>query len=82
VTPVFGTIKWFSAERGFGFVAPDDGGGEDVFVHASTAALAGLKLHVGDRLRYEIELSATGRTPRAVKLARTSSPSFSMASRG
>jgi cold shock CspA family protein len=81
VTAVFGTIRWYSAERGFGFVAPD-GGGEDVFVHASTAALAGLKLHVGDWLRYEIELSATGRAPRAVKLAKTSAPAFPRAARG
>jgi hypothetical protein len=51
-------------------------------VHASTAALAGLKLHVGDRLRYEIELSATGRAPRAVKLAKTSAPAFPRAARG
>jgi cold shock CspA family protein len=78
---VFGTVKWYSAERGFGFVAPDDGG-EDVFVHASTAALAGLKLHEGDRLRYEIELTATGRAPRAVKLAKTAAPSFSRTARG
>jgi len=38
---VTGTVKWFNAERGYGFIARD-GGGEDVFVHASALEKSGL----------------------------------------
>jgi len=49
-----GTIKWFNAQKGYGFIQPD-GGGKDVFVHISAVERAGLStLKEGQRLRFEI----------------------------
>src|SRR5947208_2347783 len=49
-----GTVKWFNAEKGFGFIEPDDGG-EDVFVHFSAIADQGgyRSLDEGQRVEYE-----------------------------
>lgn len=50
-----GIIKWYNSTKGFGFIAPDAGGG-DVFVHASALERAGLSgLHEGQALSYELE---------------------------
>jgi CspA family cold shock protein len=49
-----GMVKWFNAQKGFGFIAPTDGG-SDVFVHISAVERAGLgSLHEGQKVRYEI----------------------------
>ncbi len=49
-----GTVKWFNAQKGFGFIQPDDGG-KDVFVHISAVERAGLgALSEGQKLRYEV----------------------------
>ena len=49
-----GTVKWFNAEKGFGFIQPDDGGA-DAFVHISAVEQAGLRnLREGDKLSYEL----------------------------
>ena len=49
-----GTVKWFNATKGFGFIQPDDGG-KDVFVHISAVERAGLReLNEGQKLSYEI----------------------------
>jgi cold shock protein len=49
-----GTVKWFNATKGFGFIQPEDGG-TDVFVHISAAERAGMgTLNEGQRLSYEL----------------------------
>ena len=49
-----GTVKWFNATKGFGFIQPDDGG-QDVFVHISAVERAGLgTLREGQKISYEI----------------------------
>ena len=48
-----GTVKWFNAEKGFGFIAPSDGG-SDVFVHISAVERAGLTgLAEGQKISFE-----------------------------
>ncbi|MFN3522411.1 MAG: cold-shock protein [Phenylobacterium sp.] len=50
-----GTVKWFNAQKGFGFIQPDEGGA-DVFVHISAVERAGLpSLHEGQKLGFELE---------------------------
>jgi CspA family cold shock protein len=49
-----GTVKWFNATKGFGFIQPDDGG-TDVFVHISAVERAGMgSLNEGQKISYEI----------------------------
>ncbi|HXY57013.1 MAG TPA: cold-shock protein [Methylocystis sp.] len=49
-----GTVKWFNAQKGFGFIQPDDGGA-DAFVHISAVERAGLQgLHEGQKVSYEL----------------------------
>ena len=49
-----GSVKWFNATKGFGFIQPDDGG-QDVFVHISAVERAGLRdLRDGQKISYEL----------------------------
>lgn len=49
-----GTVKWFNATKGFGFIQPDNGG-TDVFVHVSAVERAGLRTIVeGQKLSFEV----------------------------
>ena len=61
-----GTVKWYNPEKGFGFIAAEDGG-KDIFVHRSAVARAGLTdLREGQRLRVEVVPSAKGREVSAI----------------
>jgi cold shock protein len=56
-----GTVKWFNATKGFGFIQPDNGG-KDVFVHISAVERAGLSnLNEGAKVSYE-EMENRGKT--------------------
>lgn len=49
-----GTVKWFSAEKGYGFITPDEGG-KDVFVHYSAILAEGYRsLNEGQKVEYEV----------------------------
>jgi CspA family cold shock protein len=49
-----GTVKWFNAQKGFGFIAPDDGG-KDAFVHISALERAGITdLKEGQKLSFQL----------------------------
>jgi CspA family cold shock protein len=49
-----GTIKWFNAQKGFGFIQPEDGGA-DVFVHISAVERAGMRtLTEGQKISFEV----------------------------
>lgn len=51
-----GTVKWFNASKGFGFIVPQDGG-KDVFVHITAVQAAGLRgLDEGQRISYEVAM--------------------------
>lgn len=57
-----GTVKWFNATKGFGFIQPDNGG-PDAFVHISAVERAGLDgLREGDRVQYELVRGKNGKS--------------------
>ncbi|MFZ1662721.1 MAG: cold-shock protein [Paracoccaceae bacterium] len=63
-----GTVKWFNATKGFGFIAPA-GGSKDVFVHVTALERAGIRgLNDGQAVTFDIESDRNGRES-AVNLA-------------
>jgi len=62
-----GTVKWFNATKGFGFIAPE-GGGEDLFVHQSQIQVSGYReLTEGQRVEFEITQGQKGLQASSVK---------------
>ena len=59
---VTGTVKWFNAGKGFGFIQPEDGS-KDVFLHISAVESAGLQSPAdGQKVEYELESGRDGRS--------------------
>jgi len=57
-----GTVKWFNAQKGYGFIQPEDGS-KDVFVHISAVERAGLgSLHEGQKISFQLERGQQGKT--------------------
>ncbi len=57
-----GTVKWFNAAKGYGFISPDDGS-KDAFVHISAVERAGLSdLREGQRVEFELEPGRDGKS--------------------
>lgn len=57
-----GTVKWFNAQKGYGFIQPDDGS-KDVFVHISAVERSGIgNLQEGQKLSYQIERGQQGKS--------------------
>jgi cold shock protein len=56
-----GTVKWFNAQKGYGFIQPDDGA-KDVFVHISAVERAGLgRLDEGQKVSFDLERGQQGK---------------------
>ncbi len=63
-----GTVKFFNASKGYGFITPDDGG-KDVFVHVTAVERSGIgALNDGMRISFETEPDKRGKGPKAVDL--------------
>jgi len=57
-----GTVKWFNATKGYGFIQPADGS-KDVFVHISAVERAGIRaLNEGDKVSYEVQAGRDGKS--------------------
>jgi CspA family cold shock protein len=68
VMPQQGTIKFFNADKGYGFIKPSDGG-RDIFVHITAVEQAGLaSLNEGQKISFEVEPDKKGKGPKAVNL--------------
>jgi CspA family cold shock protein len=64
-----GTVNFFNTAKGFGFIEPDDGGGKDVFVHATALEAAGIRmLNEGERVSFVLEDDRKGRGKQAGQL--------------
>lgn len=60
-----GTVKWFNAQKGFGFIVPEDGS-KDVFVHISDVERAGMSgLNEGQKIGYELQRGNQGKVSAA-----------------
>ena len=64
-----GTVKFYNAQKGFGFIKPDDGG-KDVFVHVTAVEQSGISsLDEGMRISFDTEPDKRGKGPKAVNLS-------------
>jgi CspA family cold shock protein len=62
-----GTVKWFNATKGFGFITPEEGG-EDVFVHQSEIQMQGYReLPEGQRVEFEVTQGPKGKQASGVR---------------
>ncbi len=64
-----GTVKWFNATKGYGFIKPDNGG-KDVFVHVTALESSGMKsLNEGQRVNFEVVSDRRGEKATSLSLA-------------
>ncbi|KQV36338.1 cold-shock protein [Rhizobium sp. Root1204] len=63
-----GTVKFYNADKGFGFITPDDGG-NDIFIHISALQASGIQsLRDGQKISFDAEPDRTGKGPKAVNI--------------
>ncbi|MEM6617063.1 MAG: cold-shock protein [Pseudomonadota bacterium] len=63
-----GTVKFFNATKGYGFITPDDGS-KDIFVHISAVERSGMStLNEGQKVSFETEADKRGKGPKAVNI--------------
>lgn len=62
-----GTVKWFSEQKGFGFIVPDEGG-KDLFVHRSNVDAEGQILHDGEKVEYTLGQGRKGPEAQRVRV--------------
>ena len=64
-----GTVKWFSNAKGYGFIAPDEGG-DDIFAHFSAIDMDGYKsLRQGQQVQYDVTQGPKGLLASSIKIA-------------
>ena len=69
-----GTVKWYNARKGYGFITPDDNS-EDIFVHATALKNSGLKkLYTGSEVTYETDQDKKGRRAKSIKVTKEIKP--------
>ncbi len=63
-----GTIKFFNADKGFGFISPDNGGA-DIFLHISALQASGIQsVNEGQKITFDTEPDKRGKGPKAVNI--------------
>ena len=69
-----GTVKWYNARKGYGFITPDDNS-DDVFIHATALKNSGLKkLYTGSELTYETDQDEKGKRAKSIKVTKEIKP--------
>ena len=69
-----GTVKWYNARKGYGFITPDDNS-DDVFVHATSLKECGLKkLYTGSEITYETDEDKKGKRAKLIKVTKELKP--------
>ena len=69
-----GTVKWYNARKGYGFITPDDNS-DDVFVHATALKSSGLKkLYTGSEVTYETDQDEKGTRAKSIKVTKEIKP--------
>ena len=77
---MYGTVKWFSDAKGFGFIEPE-GGGQDVFAHFSAIEMEGFRsLRPGDRVSYEVLVGPKGNLAQQIRPLHQAEPFLGQAS--
>ena len=69
-----GTVKWYNARKGYGFITPDDNS-DDVFVHATSLKECGLKkLYTGSEVTFETDEDKKGKRAKLIKVTKELKP--------